>query len=56
MTYSDAPETSSSQPPKDPRVNDHWIDDAGDVWTWNGNDWMPFEDIPFFRPTGTERH
>jgi hypothetical protein len=55
MTHSDPPEIQNSQPPKDPKVNDHWIDDAGDVWTWDGTDWMPLEDIPFFRPTSTQR-
>jgi hypothetical protein len=55
MTHSDPPETPNSQAPKDPKVNDHWIDDAGDVWTWDGNDWMPLEVIPYFAPTSTER-
>ena len=52
---SEPPEESHSQPPENPKVNDHWIDDAGDVWVWDGSDWMPPEDIPFFTPTSTLR-
>jgi hypothetical protein len=55
MTHSDPSQTPNSQPPKDPKVNDHWIDDAGDVWIWDGSDWMPPEDIPPFTPTSTLR-
>jgi hypothetical protein len=33
-------------PPPNPRVNDVWIDDAGELFYWNGSDWMPYEDPP----------
>ena len=42
-------------PPDNPQVDDHWIDERGDVWTWDGQDWEPLADIPFFKPTGTDR-
>ncbi len=40
-----SPQASPSRPPNDPRVNDHWIDDAGDAWTWDGTEWMPLRGI-----------
>jgi hypothetical protein len=44
-----------SEPPKDPRLNDAWVDDAGDLYTWNGTEWVPFEDIPYFSPNSAIR-
>jgi hypothetical protein len=44
-----------SEPPKDPEVNDAWVDDDGDLYTWDGTDWVPFEDIPFFGPNSAIR-
>jgi hypothetical protein len=36
--------------PENPKVNDTWVDDYGDLYTWNGTDWMLFEDFPFMEP------
>jgi hypothetical protein len=38
-------------PPENPKLGQNWIDEAGDLYTWDGTDWMPFEDIPFFKPS-----
>ena len=47
MTHSGPPQTPNSQPPKDPKVNDHWIDDAGDVrWVLAlGRAWLVRADL-----------
>jgi hypothetical protein len=54
----DAPAGSASpnsHPPRDPKPNDTWVDDAGDLYTYDGKDWVPFEDVPFFEPNTTFR-
>lgn len=33
-------------PPDNPRVNDTWIDSAGELRIWDGANWMPYEDLP----------
>jgi hypothetical protein len=38
-------------PPKNPKPGQNWVDEAGDLYTWDGTDWMPFEDILFFKPS-----
>jgi hypothetical protein len=42
---------SPSEPPETPRLNQAWVDDACDMWKWNGAEWVPFEDLPYFSPT-----
>jgi hypothetical protein len=37
-------------PPKDPRVNQAWVDDDGALYVWDGTDWVPYQDMPFFEP------
>jgi hypothetical protein len=32
--------------PQNPRVNETWIDDAGELWYWDGTDWVADEDPP----------
>jgi hypothetical protein len=41
---------TSPKPPENPKLNDGWVDEAGDLYTWDGTEWVPFEDIPFFGP------
>ncbi|HEY2576586.1 MAG TPA: hypothetical protein VGI74_09795 [Streptosporangiaceae bacterium] len=41
---------TSPNPPENPKLNDAWVDEAGDLYTWDGTQWMPFEDIPMFGP------
>jgi len=41
---------AKNSPPEHPKVNDAWVDDFGDLYTWDGTDWVPFEDVPFFEP------
>lgn len=36
----------SNPPPKNPRVNDTWIDSTGELQVWNGTNWKPYEDPP----------
>lgn len=31
-------------PPKNPRVNDTWVDDDGELHVWDGAGWVPYED------------
>jgi hypothetical protein len=38
----------SLQPPENPKLNDAWVDEVGDLYTWDGKNWLPFEDIPGF--------
>ena len=33
-------------PPPDPRVNDTWIDDAGELLYWDGAAWAAYADPP----------
>lgn len=33
-------------PPKNPQVNDSWIDDNGELHIWDGIGWVPYEDPP----------
>jgi hypothetical protein len=35
-----------TSPPPDPQVDDTWIDDAGELFYWNGSDWVAYEDPP----------
>jgi|1186.fasta_scaffold1263471_1 hypothetical protein len=44
-----------STPPEDPKLNDTWVDDVGDLYTWDGTDWVPFEDIAYFEPNTSFR-
>ena len=39
---------TSLQPPENPELNDAWVDEAGDLYTWDGDSWVPFEDIARF--------
>jgi hypothetical protein len=45
---------TSFDPPDDPKPNDRWHDEAGELWIWDGKEWVPFDD-PFFGPTSTIR-
>ena len=47
MTNAPPPE---NPPPAHPQVNETWVDDLGDLYTWDGAKWVPFEDVPFFEP------
>lgn len=38
-------------PPENPRVNDTWMDDDNELRTWNGEEWVLFEDVAFFPPS-----
>jgi hypothetical protein len=38
-------------PPTNPRPGQNWVDEAGDLYTWDGTDWIPFEDVLFFKPS-----
>ena len=38
-------------PPENPKPGQNWVDEAGDLYMWDGTDWVPFEDIPFFKPS-----
>jgi hypothetical protein len=40
----------TNPPPDKPAVNQVWVDDAGDLYTWDGTQWVPYEDLPFFDP------
>lgn len=40
----------TSPQPNDPKLNDTCVDDAGDLYTWDGTRWIPFEDTPFIDP------
>ncbi|MBO0806177.1 MAG: hypothetical protein J2P25_24280 [Nocardiopsaceae bacterium] len=42
-------------PPEHPRKNDVWLDDDGDLFTWDGENWVPFEDVPYFEPSSPFR-
>jgi hypothetical protein len=42
-------------PPENPRKNDTWMDDDNELHTWNGKEWVPFEDVPFFNPNSPFR-
>jgi hypothetical protein len=44
-----------STPPEDPQLDDTWVDDAGDLYTWDGTHWIPFEDVPYFEPNTSFR-
>jgi hypothetical protein len=33
-------------PPSDPEVNQVWIDDAGELWYFDGKNWVPYLDVP----------
>lgn len=39
-----------NSPPDKPAVNQAWVDDKGDLHIWDGNRWVPYEDLPFFEP------
>jgi hypothetical protein len=45
-----------NNPPENPQVNDTWVDTYGDLYTWDGTDWAPFEDIPYFEPNSPFRY
>jgi hypothetical protein len=31
------------------------MDEAGEMYTWDGTDWVPFDDVPFFEPNSAFR-
>lgn len=33
-------------PPANPRVNETWVDDDGELHVWNGSEWTLYEDRP----------
>ena len=33
-------------PPPDPKANDVWIDEHGELKYFNGDEWVPYPDIP----------
>lgn len=33
-------------PPQDPALNAAHVDDDGDLYTWDGAQWVPYQDIP----------
>ena len=41
---------TNPESPGNPKLNEAWVDEAGDLYTWDGTQWMPFEDIPMFGP------
>ena len=45
---------TSFDPPKEPEKNERWYDEVGEVWIWDGSQWVPLDD-PFFSPTTTIR-
>lgn len=45
-----AQQSDDSNPPENPKLNDVWVDAAGDLFTWDGEHWVPFEDLPFLQP------
>jgi hypothetical protein len=45
-----APHEDPAAEPKNPKPGQNWVDEAGDLYTWDGEEWVPFEDIPFFKP------
>jgi hypothetical protein len=51
VTYSGM---TSFDPPPDPKVNERWNDEAGDLWIWDGKEWVLYDD-PLFPPTSTIR-
>jgi hypothetical protein len=46
---------SSAQPPRNPRRGQAWVDEAGDLYTYDGSDWVQFDDVPFFEPNSSFR-
>jgi hypothetical protein len=36
----------SDVPPPDPKANDVWIDDHGELRYFNGTEWVPYPDVP----------
>ena len=52
--FGDAPRCHTAgmknPPPKNPRVNQTWVDDDGVLHVWDGTDWLLYEDLPFFEP------
>jgi hypothetical protein len=46
---------TTPQPPENPKVHDAWVDDVGDLYTWDGKGWAPFVDVPFFEPNSAIR-
>jgi len=36
----------SEAPPPNPKANDVWIDDHGELRYFNGNEWVPYPDVP----------
>jgi hypothetical protein len=46
---------TSPQPPEKPELNDAWVDHNDDLYTWNGTEWVPFEDLPYFSPNSAIR-
>jgi len=36
--------TTKNPAPENPRVNDTWIDDTGELNYWDGSTWVRYED------------
>jgi hypothetical protein len=34
--------------PRNPEVDDTWVAEDGELYTWDGKEWVPFADIPDF--------
>ncbi len=56
--FSNDPDPSANptvfDPPANPTVNERWQDEVGDMWIWDGKEWVAFND-PFFGLTSTIR-
>jgi hypothetical protein len=47
MTSAVAPDPEQANPkPPSPKPDDVWVDDAGEAFTWNGREWVPYDDPP----------
>jgi hypothetical protein len=42
-------------PPKDPHANQTWLDENDVLRVWDGIEWVPYEDLPFFDTGPTYR-
>lgn len=41
---------TENSPPEDPKLGATWVDEYGDLYTWDGTEWVPYEDVPFIEP------
>ena len=37
-------------PPENPKPNQTWTDEFGELYTFDGKDWVPAEDVLFLEP------